>query len=346
MIDLDNAHIDDDTQPTSDVKDIVTAPPAAVPALEGQEVARDRHTKKIFVMDRSYSMRSSIVAMSRIGLLVWPDEVFEWAEKRIANAHARLQSESDEFLSDLEDSDDAAESSKELESLHEIECDEPSEDERWEALTSADRDALRAAVLRYNLTIPFKSGEQFTVYKHELLRAVVARVIRERAYKFPDAKFHGIMFDQAVKHVQTRVEDDESGKVRYRPATAEEIITYVYEDSFNGGGTNITKGLGAAVALCRRSPSAVKLHHVILITDGCDYGALECVQFIEPMRKLGICLDVIHISDAPTDEVGDLLRRVCEQTGGEYQVADDVENFQTKFLNAAGRLLLTAGGEK
>ena len=344
MIDLDNAHIEDDSVPNDAVKEIATVAPAQVPALEGQETARDRHTKKIFVIDRSGSTHDYVAAVSRIGLLVWPDEVFEWTRSRIENAERRLAAADDEYMSDL-DAEEGSEAATEVE-LHEIEHDHAEEDERWAALDPMDHDAIRTAVLRYNLKVPFEAGDSFSTAKYKLIQAVVARAIRERVHKYPDAKIHGIFFDSKPEHIQVELPADESGKRRYRPATAEEIITAVYADRFHGGGTNITKGLASAVALCRRSPSAVKLHHVILITDGLDYGALECVQFIEPMQMLGICLDVVHISDEPDTEVGALLKRVCEQTGGEYQVADDVEAFQTKLLNAAGRLLLTAGGAK
>ena len=344
MIDLDNAHIEDDSVPNDAVKDIATAAPAQVPALEGQDIARDRHTKKIFVIDRSGSTHDNVAAVSRIGLLVWPDEVFEWTRRRIENAERRQVAADDEYLSDLENGEEEA-TATEVE-VHAIDNDVPDDDEHWAALDPNDRDAIRTAVLRYNLKVPFDPGTSFSTTKYKLIQAVVARAIRERVHKFPDAKIYGIFFDSKPEHIQTAVTDDESGKTRYRPATAEEIIAAVYADYFNGGGTDITKGLASAVALCRRSPSAVKLHHVILITDGLDYGALDCVQFIEPMQKLGICLDVVHISDEPNTEVGALLKRVCEQTGGEYQVADDVEAFQVKLLNAAGRLLLTAGGAK
>lgn len=336
-MDLDNAHSIDEEVPESTAKDLVMRPQTA---LDGQAAARDKHTHKIFLIDRSASMRDEVTAQSRLGLLVWPADVFDWARKRITNAMIRQAAEQSEFLDDV----DEYSSGDALGELHKIAHDKEAEDERWAELSSADDDKIRAAVLRYALTVPLKEHKQFTVPKYELVRAVVARYIRDRVHKYPDAKFYGIMFDSTVHRIEK--EEKLEGRFVKRPPTAEEIITAVYENDFYGGGTNITAGLRAAVALCKRSPSPVKLHHIIMVTDGLDYRAIECVQFVEKMQELGICLDVVHITSYPDTVVGNVLKEVCTQTGGEYQAADDVEAFQTKMLNAAGRLLLTAGGGK
>src|SRR5208283_1356000 len=44
---------------------------------------------------------------------------------------------------------------------------------------------------------------------------------------------------------------------------------------FGGGSTDIYRAVDRAIGECRRHPSEVNAHHVVLVSDGCDYGARE-----------------------------------------------------------------------
>lgn len=337
-MDFDSAHINEDTaELASETTDLVATPKQKpVVAYDGAATTRDRYTKKVFVLDRSASMRDTICARAELACLVWPDEFFEWAEKRIENAAVRVDA--------LATLDEDEELSNETKVPHSLENEDTDEDENWAALRDviSDRDAIRQAVLSNNLTAPFELDRPFSVSKADLVKAVVARTVRERVRRYPDAEIVGIMFDDRAHLIQVRVTDNE-GVTKRRATTPEELIAIVQQDDFHGGGTNITKAVGAAVSLCKRAPSKVHQHHIVLVTDGCDYGITEVVQYLDDMQTKHICLDVIHITENSGD-AGEFFKDVCTRTGGEYQQADNVNDFQTRFLTAANRLMLTAGG--
>lgn len=344
-MDFDSAQIhNDDIIPATDTALSVVAAKTTAPAVyQGAAVTRDRYTKKVFVLDISASMGGEIAAQSEMACLVWPEEFWVWAEQRIANAAVRVDAVNAATATD--DDDTSLEGCADVRVPYEgLDNDDQSEDCEWAELRDVadDRDLVRRAVLAHNLQAPFELNKPFLVSKAELVKLVVARTVRERVAKFPDAVVIGIMFDDKPHLVQVGYRD-EAGERKKRNPTPEEFIKIVQEHPFRGGGTNITKALGAAVVQCKRAPSPVKQHHVVLVTDGEDCGVTDTVQYVETMLENNICLDVIHITDTPR-ESADLFRDVCQRTGGEYQQADNVNDFQTRFLAAASRLMLTAGG--
>src|SRR5205807_6045889 len=98
------------------------------------------------------------------------------------------------------------------------------------------------------------------------------------------------------------------------------------------GGTNINTGLQAAVAQLQGAGTLMK--HILLVSDGwtqqSDFGAL-----LAQMKEGGITLSVVGAGEGP----GDVLRRLAEQGGGRYYVAQDVNSVPDDFLKETVRLV-------
>jgi len=108
---------------------------------------------------------------------------------------------------------------------------------------------------------------------------------------------------------------------------------------WSDGGTDILAAIRKAMDLCRLKPSAVGIHHIILVTDGEDGNAAHTIgTWVPAMKASGVVLDYIHIGDASQANQG--LVDACKQLGGEYVVVNSEKDFTTKFIAAVGRKML------
>jgi hypothetical protein len=114
---------------------------------------------------------------------------------------------------------------------------------------------------------------------------------------------------------------------------------------YGGGGTNIYRAVERALSECKKRPSEVNAHHIVLVSDGCDYGAKGVLDLLPRMKELGMVFDFIFILGASESEIADdstiaALKRVCEETGGEFVTVKTEKDFVQKFLAASNRPLL------
>lgn len=214
-------------------------------------------------------------------------------------------------------------------------------DEMRKQLYVVDCSGSMGAYIMKSLTDP--SGEsKYIAARRVLRRAVDARYDK---YENPDICIIEFGGDAQPQRTQTR-------------SDLEMAIEGIYPHS---GSTDITRAVERAVNECKRSPSPVHLHNVILITDGLDYKA-ACVEqeWVGAMKEKGIVLDIILINTAMTVEeeeesktdgeyfglnqqtVFRSLKRACEATGGKFQLVKFGDDLETKFLEATQRLYLPA----
>lgn len=114
-----------------------------------------------------------------------------------------------------------------------------------------------------------------------------------------------------------------------------------------GGNTDIFAAVECALGNIEAHPSKVKRHHIVLVSDGLDNGALRVPTLLPRLKASGVVFDFIFIlgtslMEQTNPEVIECLRGVCEQTGGEFQTVKTEKDFTQKFLAASNRKMLPA----
>jgi hypothetical protein len=105
-----------------------------------------------------------------------------------------------------------------------------------------------------------------------------------------------------------------------------------------GGGTNILNGLRRAMDVCRDKPSAVGIHHFILVSDGEDCAADNNIgSWLPALKASGVVLDYIHIGETSLNEG---IKKVAIALGGTCVQVVTEEELKEKFIEAAQRLCL------
>jgi Mg-chelatase subunit ChlD len=113
----------------------------------------------------------------------------------------------------------------------------------------------------------------------------------------------------------------------------------------NGSSTDITNAVKAAMKECAK-PTKAGFHHAVLVTDGEDYGAKDIRALIPAVKASRMVFDVIKIQgdyNYLDENVTRTMKDLCEMTGGEYTVIEDITEFETKFLAVSARLCLPKG---
>lgn len=156
--------------------------------------------------------------------------------------------------------------------------------------------------------------------------------VRARFKKYPDARVIVYKFEQAPAMLS--------------PGATEQGTLDAIDrlPDFGGGGTDIFKAVERAVFECKKRPSEVKVHHIVLVSDGLDSGARGVQNLVSVMKEIGIVFDFIFIQgrndDAELDGVINVLRGVCEATGGEFTIVKTEKDFVQKFLAVSNRKCL------
>jgi len=101
--------------------------------------------------------------------------------------------------------------------------------------------------------------------------------------------------------------------------------------------TEIMSAIRAAVEVCRKRPSLVGIHHVIIMSDGCDGGTHVLPEWLPTLKASGVVLDYIHIGD---ESVNDELKAACTALGGECVVVNSEKDFAERFAIACARPML------
>jgi uncharacterized protein with von Willebrand factor type A (vWA) domain len=109
-----------------------------------------------------------------------------------------------------------------------------------------------------------------------------------------------------------------------------------------GGGTTITQAVKTAISLIKQRPSRVQANQIILVTDGQDHEAVAVEDLLSQMKELNIVFDFIFIRGQTEDKgyytrAVDVLRKVCSETGGEYQTCSKASDFEMQLMAASNR---------
>ncbi len=174
--------------------------------------------------------------------------------------------------------------------------------------------------------------------KIQVARTMLQRAVTERYDKFPDSA------DVTLCTFHT------SADLR-KADNKKDLLSMVDVLSAHGGGTNITKGVERAVQHCKRAPSPVHLHNIVLVSDGLDYRATDVEEnLLQQMLELGIVLDIIlilserehleEVGGSSENRVFKSLEHCCTRTNGRFQIVRTAQDLTDKFLEATRRLAL------
>jgi hypothetical protein len=202
-------------------------------------------------------------------------------------------------------------------------------------LETATEDQLKEVILGLgptNYAIYYKLEARNT--KMELVKKCVADLVDRRYEKYPDARV---------------VLETFNADATIEAATHESIKTRL-AGLYPNGGTNILYAVQQALSYFRQYPSPVGLNHLIIVTDGDDWGAMEVKNLLPEFKEMGVVIDYIYIkggepgySDGSVSAVAKMFTELCKELGGEYTEVTSASEFEKKLLAYSTRLCLPPG---
>lgn len=291
----------------------------------------DRFSKLIYAIDASGSMGEGMLSEESVNLYKWTPEILE---------QFMLAMEEDKYFEKLwkEERKEMAEEFEEDGDTFEGDDTSPVD---VRSLTDAQ---LKMEIVKENLSdkygIPLEQDYKYGMKgrsrsKMMALKDAAKNFVHTRFQKFADARVGVFSFE------------DTPMLLCAAGASEEEVMQAINRLPDNGGGgTNIYRAVDRVVNECKKRPSEVGLHHIVLVSDGCDYGGVQVKELVPKMKELGIVFDFIYMiglsPDTQGEAVAKVMREVCEATGGEYTVVKTEEDFEQKFLEVSNRKMLPA----
>ncbi len=286
----------------------------------------DRFSKLVYVIDASGSMGEGMKDEDQLGMYIWPPEKLEALRGHLAKLEAAAAKENEEF-------DDI-----EFEEEETVKLSEASDDELKRHIIRNAKSAGRWGGGDANFEgFVFPMNSKFNARKNQskmqILKGAAKQFVSKRFAKFADAKVAVMQFEDSPSLLCA------SGASEREVLAAIEMLP-----DHGGGGTNIYRAVTAGISDCKRRPSEVGAHHIVLVSDGCDRGALQIKDLVPKMKETGIVFDFIFVQglagDAEGADVARVLKSVCEATGGEYTEVRTAQDFETKFLAVSNRPML------
>lgn len=314
---------------------------ALVLARTALEDTYDRLKKLIYVIDTSYSMADHLFGMEEVSNFHWTPAVMQAARFRIENAEVRLSETLKRIVvGDEENADDDVPG--DIAVPHFLPEENPETDPLWAGLRTCNDDLLKAEIIsralwsEIGLAVRADASYYEQQRKHSKIAAVkqyAKEMIEERVRKFPDADLHLVEFSVMPSYSAVN--------------TPADVVRQIEALNATGADTNIIPAVAFAISLCRKAPSPIKAHQLVLVTDALDEEASEgFAELVPRMKELNIVLDFIHVVSAK--ELGShenswkAIKAACEATGGRYVLVDRAQTLKERFFEASRRLMLTA----
>lgn len=347
-IDLDSLFSDDEQTPKPQVAQeaptgpaelVLATPASARTAPKSLAEVYDQYLKRIYLFDCSGSMNSFVVGEETIDMFDWPDRLFEYIERTVAEARTTAAAAMEKFQQAMDD-----------EGQDDEEIDEPDLDPLTAKLITAPelepqgdeaahRKAIQEWVIQNHLFIDFGMSPNFArdfklTKRMDLIHTSALNLIKKRFDQYPNADVLAAEFD-------TRVE-------WFNYTTPAELFERVANIK-PCGGTDILTALTAALNAIKKQPSVVGMNHIIIVTDA-ESGSHGIADLLPRFKETNTALDFIHITNPyPNHEesyyrsTADELTKLCAETKGEYTKVTTANEFEVKFLAASSRLLLPPG---
>ncbi len=290
--------------------------------------------KLIYLIDHSGSMNEQVAGSAQVEYFIWSNETMAEITSRVKAASEKLAAWDtaittfEKQVADGQDGDD--ELFLDLVPVEAV-------DKLWAQCDGLEDNELKVKVLQLGLNkvlyIPYNwsvnLGRGRLDSKLEMVKKMASKMIRDREAQFKGADTMVIQFDDNAQKL---------------PSFDAESLVKAIEGMSPAGGTNIKRAVESAMTECRRRPSQVNLHHIVLVTDGEDWSGTHLPELIPSMKKLGVVLDFIYIAN-PGDTFESspniaAIKQVCDATGGTCTIVTSAAEFETKFVEASQRKCL------
>lgn len=190
-----------------------------------------------------------------------------------------------------------------------------------------------AGGLQYYMELPRPGDAYDFTPKMDVLKKASKQMVEERRGKFPDANIEVVFFNTEIQHG--------------RNLTTVGLVDGIQKTAASGG-TRIFTAIKYALDVCHARPSSVNLHHIVLVSDGEDYSAMEVPDLVPEMKRMGVVLDFIFMGQAVNvdDPCVAALKKASEATGGTFTIVGNAKDFEEKFIQASTRALLPPAPSK
>lgn len=320
---------------TTDVGLVVASTKAAAPkASRSLSEIYSEKQKLVYLIDISGSMDEAVAGAASVEMFDWEFAMRAINENIERAAAAVMDVESRATQALLDAASDGADLNSEAD-MAQIQIDEPdAKTQMWASLAGLDEAAMKLEILRKGLDkdvyLRPNAKHRALASKLGMVKKMAKRMIEERLAKYPEADILCATFD-----TRTTILD----------ATTPEAMLNELQLIEPRGGTAIYRAIEDIAEACKASPSVVNLHHIVLVSDGEDGSALKLTEMLPQLKKLGIVLDFIYVSqpnnqDSWHSSCAQAIKEVCDATNGTYTVVTTADEFETKFIAASTRLML------
>ena len=284
-----------------------------------------KFTKLIYLIDISSSMQDGLPSEDKANIFIWTDDMMAKFRAGLENPTTPEQREAVD----------------EIKEGYVVAPEDYDEDEDVNASTFEEdikEDSIvQEWVLQHGLHHLFRIDLQRNPFfvskaksKLDAVKDNAKKFVEEKFAKYGQAQIHVMSFDTRTKEITKSNEKDR--------------IIDAIDKLWYGGGTDIFKAVMRSIEECENRPSVTKTHHVVLISDGLDYGALSIVPQIPRIKQANIVFDFIYVRGRdPIDAASAIvkaMKEVCEATGGEFTDVGSIQDFQKVFANVSARLCL------
>lgn len=287
----------------------------------------DRFSKLLYAIDASGSMGEGMLSEDSLKRYKWTPELLE-SFRAAMRADQQLLEEGDTVDDGPEEWLDEEDQEAPQEAPSHVDVDAMTDEDVKRMIVFNHLDQRYNIDLQMDYSVRLKSRSKMMA-----LKDAAKDFVHQRFQKFPDAKVAVFQFE------------DHPQMLCAAGASEQEVLNAINRlPDMGGGGTNIYRAVDRVVNECQKRPSEVGLHHIVLVSDGCDGGGVKVKELVPKMKELGIVFDFIYMVGASEDqqggEVAKAMRWVCEMTGGEYVVVKTEQDFEQKFLAVSNRPML------
>lgn len=287
----------------------------------------DEFQKLLYLIDISDSMRDVVVGAGSVDLYIWSEFSMQQIAMKVSAAVEAVKKAEDAAAAILSSSQDEDPEMIDMPEVDQITI-------AWAKLEGKVGDDLKLGVIQFGLTSDASlridrnySKMDDSITKLGLVKKMARKMVDERYQKYPRADVHCLTFNTAVHVVSANNRQQLlDGIDKIAPA----------------GGTWIYAALESTLEMCKKAPSAVGLHHIVLVTDGEDGSGALVPELLPQMKELGVVLDFIYIKqhgDEYTQANAAIIKSVCDATGGTYKEVNNAKEFETQFIAASTKLL-------